>query len=167
MSKRSESLSRVSVHMTVNGKKIAREIAPHRTLLEFLREDLHLTGTKEGCGQGDCGTCTVQMDGRPVNSCLMLAVAADGCEIVTIEGVADAGVLHPIQQQFLDKGAVQCGFCSPGMILSSKSLLDANPNPTEQEVKRALSGNLCRCGNYKKIIDAVLTASKHSEESPR
>jgi len=153
--------------MTVNGKKIEREIEPHKTLLEFLREDLYLTGTKEGCGQGDCGTCTVQVDGRPVNSCLMLAVNADGHDILTIEGLADAGRLHPIQQQFLDLGAVQCGFCTPGMILSSKTLLDTNPQPTEQEIKTALSGNLCRCGNYKKIIDAVLSASHHLEESPR
>ena len=133
--------------------------SPDSVLLDLLRKDLHLTGTKEGCGMGDCGTCIVLVDGKPVNSCLMLAADARGRTVTTIEGLAKGGELHPIQQSFIDQGAVQCGFCSPAMILSAKALLDEDPHPTEETIKRALSGVLCRCGSYKKIIVAVKAAS--------
>lgn len=159
----SENLSSLSVEITVNGRFYQTEIAPHKTLLDFLRDDLHLTGTKEGCGQGDCGTCIVLIDGRPVNACLMLAINADGRHVLTIEGIAEEGRLHPLQQSFIDKGAVQCGFCTPAMILSSKALLDEKlqeKDLTEEEIKQALTGVLCRCGSYKKIVEAVLTAAK-------
>lgn len=146
---------KVSIDITVNGERYQEEIDPQTTLLEFLRQTLHLTGTKEGCGLGDCGTCIVLFDGKPVNSCLLLAVDANGHQVTTIEGLADDGNLHPVQQSFIDKGAVQCGFCTPGMILSAKALLDNNPKPGEDEIKQALSGILCRCGSYKKILDAV------------
>lgn len=146
---------KVSIDITVNGERYQEEIDPQITLLEFLRQTLHLTGTKEGCGLGDCGTCIVLFDGKPVNSCLLLAVDANGHQVTTIEGLADDGNLHPVQQSFIDKGAVQCGFCTPGMILSAKALLDNNPKPGEDEIKQALSGILCRCGSYKKILDAV------------
>jgi carbon-monoxide dehydrogenase small subunit len=130
------------------------------TLLAFLREQLKLTGTKEGCGNGQCGACTVIMDGKAVNSCLVLAVQADGARITTIEGVEGPDGLHPLQQAFIDEGAVQCGFCTPGMILSAKALLDENADPDEGEIKEALSGNLCRCTGYVKIIRAVKNAAR-------
>lgn len=148
------------ITLNVNGKKHEFAVAPNRTLTQALRDDLGLLGTKEGCGVGDCGACTVIMDGRPVNSCLILAVQAGGSEITTIEGVAGAEGLHPIQQAFVDLGAIQCGFCTPGMVLSAKSLLDATPEPTEREVREALSGNLCRCTGYQKIVEAVQEAAK-------
>ncbi len=147
------------ITLTVNDKKYELAIAPNKTLTQVLREDLDLLGTKEGCGIGDCGACTVILNGRAVNSCLVLAVQANGAEITTIEGVADGPVLHPIQQTFVDMGAIQCGFCTPGMILSAKSLLDKNPAPTELDVREALSGNLCRCTGYQKIVEAVKAAS--------
>lgn len=143
------------IALIVNEKHYQLEIEPRTTLLEVLREHLHLTGTKEGCGTGDCGTCIVLAGGRPVNSCLMLAVDAQDFEITTIEGLAQDGLLHPLQESFVEKGAVQCGFCTPAMILSAKSLLDGNPRAEEQEIQKALSGVLCRCGSYKKIIEAV------------
>jgi len=121
---------------------------------------LRLTGTKKGCGTGDCGSCTVIMDGKPVNSCLVLAVQANGRKITTIEGLESEEGLHPLQKAFTEKGAIQCGFCSPGMILSSKNLLDRNPRPTEEEIRRAISGNLCRCTGYQKIVDAVKSVIK-------
>ena len=130
------------------------------TLLEVLRNNLHLTGTQEGCGLGDCGTCVVLADGNPVNSCLMLAIDAQGHQITTIEGLSSGEKLHPIQESFIENGAVQCGFCSPAMILSAKSLLDHNPEPGTEEIKQALSGVLCRCGSYKKIIEAVHKAAE-------
>jgi carbon-monoxide dehydrogenase small subunit len=142
----------------VNGEDCDLEVQPQTTLLELLRDHLHLTGTKEGCGLGDCGTCIVLMEGQPVNSCLVLAVDANRRKITTVEGLEQNGQLHPLQEKFLEKGAVQCGFCSPAMILSAKSLLDRNPGPSEEEIKEALSGVLCRCGSYKKIIDAVRAA---------
>lgn len=140
----------------VNGEHYEVAVKPNRTLLEVLREDLGLTGTKVGCNQGDCGSCTVLLDGKAVCSCLTLAVEAQGKEIITIEGLASNGQLHPIQQAFIDYFAIQCGYCTPGMIMSAKALLDENPDPTEDEVRRALQGNLCRCTGYVKIVEAIL-----------
>ncbi len=145
--------------MTVNGERQQIEVDPWNTLLEVLRERLHLTGTKEGCGSGDCGTCIVLMDGKPVNSCLILAVDAQGRQVTTIEGLAQGDQLHPLQKSFIEKGAFQCGFCTPAMILSAKALLDGNPRPGSEEIKQALSGVLCRCGSYPKVIEAVLSAA--------
>ncbi len=143
------------IKLIVNGESVEAAVEPNQTLLQFLREDLGLTGTKHGCGLGDCGACTVILDGKPVNSCLVLAVQSNGCEVLTIEGLAENGKLHPIQQSFVDKGAIQCGFCTPGMILSAKALLEDNPRPTEQEIRTAISGNLCRCTGYQKIVEAI------------
>ena len=147
------------ITLTVNGKKYEVAIAPNKTLTQVLRDELDLLGTKEGCGIGDCGACTVILNGRAVNSCLVLAVQVNGSEITTIEGVANGPTLHPIQQAFVDHGAIQCGFCTPGMVLSAKNLLDKNPHPTELDVREALSGNLCRCTGYQKIVEAVKAAS--------
>lgn len=147
------------VILRVNGEAYDLLTYPHRTLLEVLREDLHLTGAKESCGEGACGTCTVLLDGFPVRSCLFLAVEAEGREITTIEGLAAGGKLHPLQEAFVEHHAIQCGFCTPGMILTAKALLDAVPEPTEEEIRRALSGNICRCTGYAKIVDAVKAAS--------
>jgi carbon-monoxide dehydrogenase small subunit len=155
----------VTIDLTVNGESHRLEVTPWITLLELLRETLHLTGTKEGCGLGECGTCIVLVDGNPVNSCLMLAADANGQQITTIEGLASGEALHPLQASFMEKGAVQCGFCSPAMILSAKALLDKKPGASEAEIKEALSGVLCRCGSYKKIIEAVRTVSQHTEDS--
>jgi aerobic carbon-monoxide dehydrogenase small subunit len=151
------------IQLTVNGEPVEAAVEPNQTLLQFLRDDLGLTGTKHGCGLGDCGACTVIVDGMPVNSCLVLAVQAAGREVLTIEGLAENGKLHPIQQAFVDKGAIQCGFCSPGMILSAKALLDEIPKPTEHEIRTAISGNLCRCTGYQKIVEAVQEAVKTIE----
>ncbi len=148
------------ITLTINGKEYEVAVPPNLTLLDLLRYELGLTGTKKGCDVGDCGACTVIMDGKPVNSCLVLAVQADGRDILTIEGVETEEGLHPIQQAFVEKGAVQCGFCTPGMILSAKSLLERNPRPTEEEIRTALSGNLCRCTGYQKIVEAVKDASE-------
>ena len=131
-------------------------VEPRQTLLDALRYDLGLTGTKEGCGDGNCGSCTVLLDGKAINSCLVFAIEVDGQEITTIEGLFQAGKLHPLQQAFIDEGAVQCGFCTPGMILTAKAFLDSNPNPTEVEVRQAIAGNLCRCTGYDKIVRAIL-----------
>jgi carbon-monoxide dehydrogenase small subunit len=143
------------VELTVNGVPYEVHVSPQSTLAETLREDLDLFGVKLGCGEGECGACTVLLNGLPVSSCLILAVEAAGCEITTIEGVATAEGLHPLQQSFVEYGAVQCGFCTPGMILSAKALLDETPDPSEYQIRRALSGNLCRCTGYQKIVDAV------------
>jgi len=148
------------ITMYVNGREYEIAVAPNRTLTQVLREELGLLGTKEGCGIGDCGACTVILDGRPVNSCLVLAVQANGSRITTIEGVAEDQNLHPVQQAFVDHGAIQCGFCTPGMVLSAKSLLERNPHPTELEVREAISGNLCRCTGYQKIVEAVQDAAQ-------
>ncbi|OPX98894.1 MAG: Carbon monoxide dehydrogenase small chain [Syntrophorhabdus sp. PtaB.Bin047] len=148
------------ITFTVNDIEYEVAVAPNRTLTQVLRDDLNLLGTKEGCGVGDCGACTVIMDGKPVNSCLVLAVQAGGSTIKTIEGVASGDSLHPVQETFVEMGAIQCGFCTPGMILSATSLLEKNPHPTEQEVRQALSGNLCRCTGYQKIVEAVQEASR-------
>lgn len=150
---------KTTIELRVNDDVCQVEVEPQATLLEVLRESLHLTGTKEGCGLGDCGTCIVLVDGRPVNSCLMLALDVRGRQVTTIEGLQQGGTLHPLQQSFIDEGAVQCGFCSPAMILSAKALLDENPRPAEGEIKKALSGVLCRCASYKKIIAAVQAAT--------
>ncbi len=147
------------VELEVNGRVHEIAASPNRTLLEALREDLGLTGTKQGCGAGDCGTCTVLLDGRAVNACLILAVQAAGHEIVTIEGVAHGPELHPLQAAFVDHGAVQCGFCTPGMVLSGMALLHTNPDPTDDEIRVAISGNLCRCTGYQKIVEAVSAAA--------
>jgi carbon-monoxide dehydrogenase small subunit len=135
-------------------------VRPWATLLEVIREELGLTGTKEGCGEGECGACTVIVDGKAINACIMLAVEADGREITTIEGLAEAGRLHPIQEAFVETGGLQCGFCTPGMILSTKLLLDATPDPTETEIKEGLAGNFCRCTGYTKIIESVKVAAE-------
>ena len=149
---------KTQIEITVNGIRHEVFVSSQRTLLEVLRQDLGLTGTKEGCGLGGCGTCTVILDGQATLSCVTLAVAVDGAEITTIEGVAQNGQLHPIQQAFIDHGAVQCGFCTPGMIMSSKALLDVNPAPTDEDVRIAIAGNLCRCTGYHNIVKAVLAA---------
>jgi carbon-monoxide dehydrogenase small subunit len=147
-----------AVRLRVNGEEYDVLVTPNETLDEVLREKLELTGTKVGCGEGACGTCTVLLDGKPVRSCLTLAVEVQDREIVTIEGLARDGELHPVQRAFVERGAIQCGFCSPAMILTSKALLDQNPQPTEEEVRRALSGVVCRCTGYAKIVEAVLAA---------
>ena len=148
------------LELHVNGQ--VHEVAAHpaERLLDVLRERLGLTGTKEGCGTGQCGACTVLMDGRPVNSCMVFVADAVGAEITTIEGLAPGGDLHPLQAAFVEHGAVQCGFCTPGMILAAKALLDRTPNPSKDEIAHALAGNLCRCTGYKKIIEAVGSAAK-------
>ncbi len=151
---------KVRLDLVVNGQGHSLEVEPWETLVEVLRERLHLTGTKEGCGEGDCGVCTVLMDGNPVNSCLVLAVDASGRHVETIEGLAKGEVLHPLQRAFLEKNAMQCGFCAPGMILSAKALLDKDPAASEEEIKRGLSGVLCRCGSYRKIVEAVKAAGE-------
>ena len=143
----------------VNGDTVTHEIDDGMTLLKFLREELHLTGTKEGCGEGDCGACTVLVNGLSVNACLYLAVLADGKEILTIEGLEKNGQMHEIQEAFIRHGAIQCGFCSPGMIMSVKNLLDNNPKPTEDEIRRGMSGNLCRCTGYQQMVDAIKDVS--------
>ena len=145
------------ISFKVNGDFYELEVEPHRRLLQVLREDLELTGTKEGCGEGECGSCTVIVNGKAVCSCLMLAHDADGSEVVTIEGLASGDKLHPIQQAFIDRGAVQCGFCTPGMIIAAKALLDSNPRPTEEDARQAIRGNLCRCTGYVKIVQAILS----------
>lgn len=153
------------IGLTINGFPYEMEVEPRRTLLELLRDDLDLTGTKEGCGMGECGACTVLLDGKPVKSCILLAVQADGKEVTTIEGLEKSdGTLHPIQQAFIDHGAIQCGFCTPGMVLTAKALLDENPNPTELEVRKAIAGNLCRCTGYQKIVEAILACRTNFEE---
>ena len=153
--------------LTVNGRCLEVAAAPNQTLLELLREDLGLTGTKHGCGVGDCGACVVLLDGVAVNSCLVLALEAEGRRVETIEGVARDQGLDPVQQAFIDAGSVQCGFCTPGMVLVSKSLLDRNATPTAKEVRAALAGNLCRCTGYQKIVEGVLLAAERIREDKR
>ena len=143
------------LRVIVNGNEHHLFVEPRRTLLEVIRDDIGLTGTKDGCGAGECGACTVLLDNVPVNSCLVLAHEADGREVVTIEGLSGGAVLHPVQQAFVESGAIQCGFCTPGMVISTKALLDKNPDPTREEILHGLKGNLCRCTGYVKIIDAV------------
>jgi carbon-monoxide dehydrogenase small subunit len=145
----------VLLKMVVNGKSVEVKVDPTWTLLYVLREELKLTGTKKGCEKGDCGACTVLLQGTPVNSCLVLALQAEGKEIETIEGLGQADDLHPLQKSFIANGAVQCGFCTPGMLLSAAALLKKNPSPTEKEIRTAISGNLCRCTGYQKIVKAI------------
>jgi aerobic-type carbon monoxide dehydrogenase small subunit (CoxS/CutS family) len=156
--------SKILLRLRVNGEtqEVATEIS--KTLLEVLREDLALTGTKHGCELGECGTCAVLVDGKPVLSCLMLGAEAENAEIVTVEGMAQHGKLHPLQKSFADLGATQCGYCIPGILLTAKALLDDNPHPSRQEIRQALSGNLCRCTGYTKIIEAVELAAKEISE---
>jgi len=151
------------IEVTVNGEKYELAIEAHKLLSEFLREGLGLTGTKEACGRGECGACTVLLDGKAVNSCLILAVDADRKAITTIEGLAKERDLDPLQESFIKEGAIQCGFCTPGMIISAKALLNENPNPDISEIKKALAGNICRCTGYKKIIEAVRAAANSQE----
>ncbi|MBU2498976.1 MAG: (2Fe-2S)-binding protein [Proteobacteria bacterium] len=152
-------MERKKITIHVNGRPYEARVQPWRTLLEFLREDLQLTGTKEGCGQGECGSCTVIMGGKTVNSCLVLAAEADKQEIMTIEGLAEGERLHPIQEAFVAQAGMQCGFCTPGMVVSAKALLDRNPNPTEEEIREGISGNFCRCTGYTKIIESIGAAA--------
>lgn len=147
------------IRLKVNGSFHDLSVEPRDTLLKALREGLGMIGTKKGCDVGDCGACTVLLDGKPVNACLVLAVEVEGKEITTIEGVAQDGRLHPLQEAFLEYGAVQCGFCTPGMILSAKALFDENPDPSKDEIKRSIAGNLCRCTGYVKIIEAIQAAA--------
>lgn len=146
--------------LKVNGEAYEVAVEPRMTLLDILRDNLGLTGTKKACDLGNCGSCTVLLDGKPVVSCLLLAVDARGRDILTIEGLAKNGQLHPLQQAFIDYSALQCGFCTPGMLLSAKALLDSNPEPTEDEVKEAISGNLCRCTGYGNIVEAILKVAR-------
>ena len=148
-----------TIRVEVNGLSETQEVEVGTTLLRFLRDTLDLTGTKEGCNEGECGSCIVLLDGRPVNGCLVLAVEADGAKVTTVEGLSSDGRLHPIQQAFLAHTSVQCGFCTPGMVVTAVALLAANPDPSEDEVRKALAGNLCRCTGYQQIVDAVRGAA--------
>ena len=150
----------VTITTTVNGERFTRSVPVNMTLVEFIRDELHLNGTKEGCDEGECGACTMLFDGHPFNSCLVLAAEADGHEITTIEGMAHDGRLHPIQEAFLEVGAVQCGYCTPGMILSAKAVLDEFPDPTEAQIRTGIEGNICRCTGYNRIVSAIQLAAK-------
>lgn len=154
----------MKVRMKVNGKWVEREAQPDRMLLDFIREELGLTGTKKGCEEGECGACTIILDGKAVLACLIPVLKVDGSEILTVEGLAERDGLHPLQQAFWEKGAVQCGYCTPGMLLSAKAFLDENPDPGIEEVKEAISGNLCRCTGYSKIIEAIMVAKERIYE---
>ena len=154
----------ININLKINGKGYNLDIKEELRLLDLLREELKLTGVKEGCGEGECGACTVIMDGETVNSCMVMAFQADGSEILTIEGLGTEDNLHPIQEAFIEVGAVQCGYCTPGMILSVKSLLDKNPYPSRDEIREGISGNLCRCTGYNKIVDAAELAINYIEE---
>jgi aerobic carbon-monoxide dehydrogenase small subunit len=152
--------NKVTINFTVNGYAENREAVVGQTLLSFIRDELHLTGTKSGCEIGECGACTVLLNGRSVNSCLVLAVELEGKDLVTIEGLMENGELDKLQQAFIDHAAFQCGYCTPGMIMSSKALLERKPNPTDEDINEALSGNLCRCGAYQEIREAIKASSK-------
>ena len=148
------------IHLKLNGEPVEALIQDNRTMLDFLRKNMGLTGTKKGCEEGECGACTILVNGAPMNSCLMLAIEADGQDITTIEGVARNGELSAVQKAFIDKWALQCGFCTPGMIMSAVALLNANPSPTEYEIRDAIAGNLCRCTGYAKIVEAISAAAE-------
>jgi len=148
------------IRLRINGEEHELEISANETLLEVLRERLSLTGAKEGCQDGSCGACTILLDGKPARACLILALEAEGKDILTIEGLSRGNELHPIQEAFINHGGIQCGFCTPGMILTAKALIDSNPEPTEAEVKEAISGNLCRCTGYTKIVESIIAATK-------
>jgi carbon-monoxide dehydrogenase small subunit len=153
-------MARVPIKIEVNGETYEGFVKTSMTLLDFIRENLFLTGTKKGCDTGECGACTVILDGKAVNSCLVLAIDANGSKVTTIEGIGQAEGLHSLQRAFIQHGAIQCGYCTPGMLMSSKALLDRNPNPSEEDIKVALSGNLCRCGGYLKVIEAIKSVAK-------
>ncbi len=160
-------ISKQAINAVVNGEPVTFLASPQQTLLDALRDELNLTGTKEGCGSGDCGACSVRVDGRLVCSCLVLAPEAEGRVIETVEGLATSGTLHPVQQQFLEHAALQCGFCTPGLLMAAKDLLDRNPDPSESEIRFALAGNLCRCTGYDKIVRAVQAAAEQLREQAR
>lgn len=153
------------MHFNINGLPYSVDIDVRRTLLEVLRENLGLMGTKKGCNEGECGACTVLMEGRPVLSCLVLAVEAQDKKIETVEGLSRNGELHPLQQSFIEHGSLQCGFCTPGMLMAAKGLLDENPRPSEPEVRQAIAGNLCRCTGYDKIVEAILDAAEKLQQN--
>jgi carbon-monoxide dehydrogenase small subunit len=159
-------MTTLRIDMTVNGRARSINVAPHHTLLEVLRDDLGLTGTKECCLVGECGACTVLVEGVSVDSCLMFAIEADGARVTTVEGLAAGDRLHPLQEAFLETGAAQCGFCIPGQLVAAQALLALNPRPTREEVEEGLAGNLCRCGGYGQIIEAVLAASTAGATEP-
>ena len=156
-------MDKVKLHLIVNGDDIFTEVAPNKTLLWLLREELELTGTKEGCGAGECGACTVIMNGKAINSCMVMALEAEGAEVLTIEGEARNGNLSYLQKSFIENNGLQCGFCTPGMIMAARALLMHNPDPTREEILEAMQGNLCRCTGYESIIDAVDAAAKEGE----
>ncbi len=156
-------MSKITLSFILNGEPIQVEIEPHFTLLQLLRDKLELTGTKEGCGMGECGACTVLLDGKTINSCIYPALEVQGKSVTTIESLTDAqGNLHPIQKAFVEYGAIQCGFCTPGMVLSAKALLDETPKPTEEEIRTGIAGNLCRCTGYLQIVQAIKAASNQT-----
>jgi carbon-monoxide dehydrogenase small subunit len=153
-------MEKKKIRFTLNGQSHELSVQPWKTLLQVIREDLKLTGTKEGCGHGECGSCTVLMEGKTVNSCLVPAVEADNKEIITIEGLGTGETLHPIQEAFVSHSGMQCGFCTPGMIMSAKALLDSNPDPNEEEIREGIAGNFCRCTGYTKIIESISAAAE-------
>ena len=155
-----EKMTTQVLSMKLNGEEVTVQVKPSALLVEVLRDQLELTGTKVACGEGECGACTVLLVGQPVNSCLVPALKAQGREVLTVEGLTPLGDLHPLQKAFVEHGAVQCGYCTPGMLMSAKALLDHNPSPTEDEIRLAISGNLCRCTGYAKIVEAIQTASQ-------
>ena len=155
----------VEIEFTLNGSPIKLEVKPNETLLDLLRYRLKLTGSKRGCNRGECGACTVLMNSKPVASCLILALKADGKDVLTIEGLGSPGMLHPLQEAFIINNTVQCGFCTPGIIMSAKALLDENPNPSREDIQEAISGNLCRCTGYLPIMEAILEASRKTSEN--
>jgi carbon-monoxide dehydrogenase small subunit len=156
----------ITIKFTINGKVVEVRVPSHWTLLRLLREKLGLTGTKEGCGIGECGACTVLMDGKPINACLVLAPKVEGRKVETIEGLGSRESLHPLQKSFIDHGAIQCGFCTPGILMSSKTLLEKSSNPTREEIKEAISGHLCRCTGYHQIIEAIESTIEVRGSSP-
>lgn len=153
-------MSKVCIVLNVNGQDYEAYVKQSALLVDVLREDLSLTGTKKGCGEGTCGSCSVIIDGKAVNSCLIYAITAQGKKITTIEGISEPGQLHPLQQSFINEGAIQCGYCTPGMIMTAKALLDSNPSPSEKEIRKGMAGNLCRCTGYTKIVKAVQNVNK-------